>query len=670
MLKQLRPISVLALLFVVSLFSITGDHHSLELFAPGNGPAAKRVETDLGVVRSRPVALNLSLFNADHSVHGDMTQPGSVLELNLFNDVFLTGILEKMVTNNDGSISWVGYLAEYDFGSVVITVMPDGVVTGNIVAPDAFYQIRYEGNGNHSVRLVDQSAFPPDAEPIEVQITDQMVNAVEKAATRDSGSVIDVMVVWTPAARSAQGGTSAIQSLINTAVAETNQSYNNSNVSFQLNLVHMYEVSYTETGNFSTELSRLAGKTDGYMDDVHTQRDNYCADNVALIVNSTQYCGIAYIMTTVSSAFESNAFSVTARTCATGYYSFGHELGHNMGARHDWYVDGNTSPYIYNHGFVNGPDRWRTIMAYNSQCSASGYNCTRIQYWSNPGVIYGGDPMGVGGSSVGSSANNALALSNSASTVANFRDSSVSCSGGGNVAPTASFTYNTNNLSVSFDGTGSSDSDGTITNYAWNFGDGNSGSGSTANHTYASAGTYTVTLTVTDNDGATDDDVQSVTVTSGGGGDWTALSNSDFESGWQGWSDGGSDCRRSSNDSSYASQGTYCIRLRDNTSSSVMTRSENLSGYSEARVSFSFYIRSFENNEDFWLQVNDGSGWSTVATYVRNSSNYSNNNFYSDTVTINSGSFSFGSNVQFRFRADASGNSDWVYIDEVVIEAR
>jgi len=428
MLKQWRPAFVSALVICVSLSLVAQDPYGLELFTPTDQMVEKRADTDLGVVRSRAVEINTSLFAKNHAFHGDRTAPGSALELNLFEDVYFTGILEQMTDNADGSRSWTGYLAEYEHSSVVITIMPDGVVTGNVVYPDGFYQIRYRGNGVHAVRQVDQSSFPPDAEPIEVEpIKGQIAQA---GFTRDSGSVVDVMVVWTPSARSAAGGTSAIQSLINTAVAETNQSYSNSSVNFTINLVHSYEVSYSESGNFSTDLSRLRSKTDGYMDNVHTNRDTYCADHVVLIVNSTQYCGIAYLMSSVSTSFESSAFSVVARTCATGYYSFGHELGHNMGARHDWYVDSSTSPYVYNHGYVNGPDRWRTVMAYNSQCSASGYNCTRIQYWSNPSVTYGGDPMGVGGTSVGSSANNALALNNSASTVANFRDSASQDCGG------------------------------------------------------------------------------------------------------------------------------------------------------------------------------------------------------------------------------------------------
>jgi hypothetical protein len=124
----------------------------------------------------------------------------------------------------------------------------------------------------------------------------------------------------------------------------------------------------------------------------------------------------------------------------------------------------------------------------------------------------------------------------------------------------------------------------------------------------------------------------------GGGGCTDQVINfSNFENGLGIWNDGGSDCRRSANDAAYAWDGTYCVRLRDNTSTSVMTTDNlNLSTYDDITVEFYFYARSMENNEDFWLQVstNGGSSYTTVATYARGV-NFNNNTFYTDAVTIN-----------------------------------
>ncbi len=153
----------------------------------------------------------------------------------------------------------------------------------------------------------------------------------------------------------------------------------------------------------------------------------------------------------------------------------------------------------------------------------------------------------------------------------------------------------------------------------------------------------------------------------GGGGSPVVLHQGSFESGWDGWSDGGSDSYRYSGSRSF--QGNYSIRLRDNTNSSTMTLgSFDVSGYNTLDIEFYFYAWSMENNEDFWVQFYNGSSWVTVGSYARGT-NFNNNTFYSATVSINSADYNFPTNAQFRFRCDASGNSDHVYIDQVTITA-
>lgn len=84
--------------------------------------------------------------------------------------------------------------------------------------------------------------------------------------------------------------------------------------------------------------------------------------------------------------------------------------------------------------------------------------------------------------------------------------------GGGSVAPTASFTAQTNGLTVAVDGNGSTAPNGSVADYAWSYGDGTSGTGATASHNYVTAGTYPVTLTVTDNKSVTATATKNVTV--------------------------------------------------------------------------------------------------------------------------------------------------------------
>ena len=151
-----------------------------------------------------------------------------------------------------------------------------------------------------------------------------------------------------------------------------------------------------------------------------------------------------------------------------------------------------------------------------------------------------------------------------------------------------------------------------------------------------------------------------------GGCAYETINNSTFESGWGIWNDGGSDARRSSNDAAYANSGTYCFRIQDNTSTSVVTTDAlNLTNYDELTVDFSFISNSMENNEDFWLQVSTdgGSSYSTAQSWARGT-DFENNVRNSGSVVI---SGPFTSDTRLRFRNDASTNNDRVYIDDVII---
>ncbi len=159
--------------------------------------------------------------------------------------------------------------------------------------------------------------------------------------------------------------------------------------------------------------------------------------------------------------------------------------------------------------------------------------------------------------------------------------------------------------------------------------------------------------------------VNASTTGGGGGGGSTVLHQGFFETGWDGWIDGGSDAYRYAGTRSY--EGNYSIRLRDNTSSSTMTLgSFDVSSYNSIDIEFYFFAYSMETGEDFWVQFFDGSSWQTVAAYAQGTS-FVNNTFYVATVNISSDTYNFPTNAQFRFRCDASGNSDYVYIDQVTI---
>lgn len=143
------------------------------------------------------------------------------------------------------------------------------------------------------------------------------------------------------------------------------------------------------------------------------------------------------------------------------------------------------------------------------------------------------------------------------------------------------------------------------------------------------------------------------------------ISSEDFESGWGIWNDGGVDCNRIQKN---ASSGQYSVRLRDNTSSSILTsNSLDLTPYAEFEIRFSYLCSDMDNsNEDFWLQISTDGGSSYVTIEEWNlGDEFVNDKQYSDSVLVSGNGLT--TTTRIRFRCDASAKNDYVYIDDIRI---
>jgi hypothetical protein len=291
--------------------------------------------------------------------------------------------------------------------SSVMLVKNGDKITGNVRIGEQLFAIRPLQKGGTAIVAVDQSRRPPEhpdsfdrVAPIPMPYSAEAVAA---------STTIRVMVNYTPSAASQSGD---INGLIALAIAETNQGYASSGVDITMQLANASQTSYTETGNFDNDLARYRNTSDGFMDEIHATRNSSAADVAVLVVTNTAYCGLASgIGSTAATAFVEVYWD-----CATGYYSFAHEIGHLQSARHDPKNDPTKTPYAYGHGYQyvgkgRNATKWRTIMGYD--CSGG---CPRLNNWSNPGVTYGGIPMGTATTS-----DNHRVLNNTAATVAGFR---------------------------------------------------------------------------------------------------------------------------------------------------------------------------------------------------------------------------------------------------------
>jgi hypothetical protein len=348
---------------------------------------------------------------------GQMLQHGAAVRIALAPGVQVVAVGENVQTRSADDLSWSGSARGAD-GWVQLVYM-EGGVTATVTLNRVTYSIEPLGGGLHAVTRIDQNGFPPEHTPDNPSgalssTLDDAIASVQ-AAKLSSGTVsalaltpVNVLVVYTASAATAAGN---ISSKIQLAVDETNQSYVNSGINISMTLASKAQVTYSEAGRtFSQHVSALQSTTDGIMDNVHTLRNTYAADVVALVVNDTEACGQAAAI----NATASSAFMVADQSCITGYYSFGHEIGHLQGARHDRFVDGSTAPYSYGHGFIPSTKTWRTVMAYGNNCS----NCTRIQWWSNPNKTYPSTGQVMGTATY---EDNARVLNLTAATVAAFR---------------------------------------------------------------------------------------------------------------------------------------------------------------------------------------------------------------------------------------------------------
>ncbi len=144
------------------------------------------------------------------------------------------------------------------------------------------------------------------------------------------------------------------------------------------------------------------------------------------------------------------------------------------------------------------------------------------------------------------------------------------------------------------------------------------------------------------------------------------INSNDFEDGLGIWNLGGSDAALLNFDL-FANSGTYTVRIRDNSSSSVITTGDlNLAGFQEITVDFTYLTWGFNGpNQDFWLQISTdgGSSYQTVGDWMYQE-DFDNFSREFESVVI---SGPFTSNTRLRFRCDAYSNQERVYIDDVVI---
>lgn len=178
--------------------------------------------------------------------------------------------------------------------------------------------------------------------------------------------------------------TADLDGLIKLAIAETNAAYEASRVPIRMVLGQSFLVSIPDSPDSYTMLMSFRGA------------DRRGANVAVLLSSRLTSCGRGFLDCTRYST-DNCAYAVVKVSCATGYYSFGHEIGHIQGLDHN--QEFSSDPYARfsdNHGWVlkqGYPEdgAYRTVMAY------SVIDEKRIPMFSNPDVSIDNLPAGQSG---------------------------------------------------------------------------------------------------------------------------------------------------------------------------------------------------------------------------------------------------------------------------------
>eukprot|EP00092_Neocalanus_flemingeri_P030752 GFUD01033395.1.p1 GENE.GFUD01033395.1~~GFUD01033395.1.p1 ORF type:complete len:725 (+),score=108.76 GFUD01033395.1:33-2207(+) len=225
-----------------------------------------------------------------------------------------------------------------------------------------------------------------------------------------------VMIWYTPQFRGIFSSNGKMMAFVRLIFRETNEGYINSNIPLRVVMLDIQpHPTLNDIYDSNTMLDSFAASMP--MADLLNS-----ADSSALLIEDFDSCGISYL----GGVLNCEALSVTTKSCATGYYSFGHEISHNFGAHHNPEEDptpGDAHAHLILPTSPNDYSGYRTILAYH----ANGHRF-RKNYYSNPNVLF----------STTNTATGVISVSNNARVITANRFAMASCGNEHSITETTS----------------------------------------------------------------------------------------------------------------------------------------------------------------------------------------------------------------------------------------
>lgn len=330
---------------------------------------------------------------------------GDEIRLDFFPDAIYTATVERVTRHINGTFSVQAKLAEYPLSSLLISsTRGQCLVSVSIPEQRKEYRILFDfWSGEHRLlELADEALDVLDAAPSLIPPLNGAAQAADPVSPSDdllNPVTIDLLIVYTPAAKTWANTNGGINNIISQAMAKAQLALDNSNTAITLRLVHTAQVAYTESGSSSQDLNRLTSKTDGHIDVVHAWRDLYGADLVTLFTKVDDTGGIGWLLNSTYGS-PNYAFCISRVQQVSWTYTMIHELGHNMGCHHHKQQNTQPGPGLFSYsagwrwtGSNNG--KYCSVMTYESgSYFADGVTHTRVAYFSDPDITHLGAATG------------------------------------------------------------------------------------------------------------------------------------------------------------------------------------------------------------------------------------------------------------------------------------